>query len=92
MSNDYQLVQVITGGTATGATPQVVDGLVEGYQFIASVPKVSQTIDLSTYVNPLDWQYIFQLTDIGSPNWYYQAHFDVSAIRPIGRRFMPTLE
>lgn len=52
----------------------------------------STQIDLSTYVDPLDWQYLFQLVDLGTPNWYYQAKFNVKAIRPIGRRFMPTLE
>lgn len=53
----------------------------------------SYTSDLviSPYGNPLDWQYPFAVQDITSPNFFLQVAFDVKAVRPIGRRYMPTL-
>ena len=46
----------------------------------------------SPYVNPLEWQYPFVSQNIGDPNFYFQAAIKVDAIRPIGRRYLPSLE
>ena len=46
----------------------------------------------SPYVNPLEWQYPFVGQDLFAPNFYLQAAIKVDAIRPVGRRYLPSLE
>lgn len=52
---------------------------------------VTKTV-ISPYGNPLEWQYPFVAQSITDPNFYLQCHFKVRGVRPIGRRYMPTLE
>lgn len=46
----------------------------------------------SPYVNPLEWQYPFVGQNSNDPNFYLQLAIKVDAVRPIGRRYMPSLE
>lgn len=48
--------------------------------------------NFSPYVNPLEWQYPFVAQNITDPNFYFQVAVKCDAIRPIGRRYMPSLE
>lgn len=47
--------------------------------------------NISPYGNPLEWQYPFVAQTIDDPNFYLQVAFDIKAVRPVGRRYMPTL-
>lgn len=51
----------------------------------------STSTRISPYGNPLDWQYPFVMQTIHDPNFYLQVAFDIKAVRPVGRRYMPTL-
>lgn len=44
------------------------------------------------YVNPFDWYYMFAITDGSLDNFFLQVGLNIRAVRPIGKRFMPTLE
>lgn len=46
----------------------------------------------SYYVDPRDWNYPFALTYPTYDNFFLQVGFHIRAVRPIGKRFMPTLE
>ena len=46
----------------------------------------------SYYVDPREYTYMFANTDFTDDNFMFQIAFDIRAIRPIGKRFMPTLE
>ena len=49
-------------------------------------------VRISQYINPLEFQYPFMAQTITDPNWFLQMALDIKAIRPKGKRFMPTLE
>ncbi|WGL31246.1 major capsid protein [Dipodfec virus UOA04_Rod_841] len=51
----------------------------------------SSVFDMSRYINPLDWQYPFVGTSLFDPNFFLQFSFDIKAVRPIGKRFMPSM-
>lgn len=53
---------------------------------------ITATRSISPYGNPLEWQYPFVAQKVTDPNFFLQASFKVRAVRPIGRRYMPTLE
>lgn len=56
------------------------------------VPYRSDVFNLTQYINPLYFQYPFVGQGLTDPNFFLQMRFDISAIRPIGKRFMPNLE
>ncbi|UNI72427.1 MAG: major capsid protein [Chaetfec virus UA24_2292] len=47
---------------------------------------------ISHYINPLDYQYPFISQTVNDPNWELQMRFDVKAVLPMGKRYMPNLE
>lgn len=47
---------------------------------------------LTSYIDPLDWQYPFAGQTIGDPNFFFQINLDIKALRPIGKRFMPAFK
>lgn len=49
-------------------------------------------LDITHYINPLDYQYPFVGQSILDPNWELQIGFNVRAVLPMGKRFMPNLE
>lgn len=59
---------------------------------VGESPSYTGTTIITQYVSPLDYQYPFVAQSINDPNWMLQMSFDVRAVRPIGKRFMPTFE
>lgn len=51
----------------------------------------TSSFDMSRYINPLDWQYMFTGTTLGDPNFFLQFSFDIKAVRPVSKRFMPSM-
>lgn len=45
----------------------------------------------SRYVDPRDWQYPFAGTSLSDHNFFLQLGFGIKAIRPIGKRFTPSM-
>lgn len=57
-----------------------------------TVPTLTQRNYPSYYVDPRQYTYMFANTDFTDDNFMFQIAFDIRAVRPIGKRFMPTLE
>lgn len=55
-------------------------------------PKTTEQSNNFYYVNPFDWYYPFEITDGTLDNFFLQVGLNIRAVRPIGKRFMPTLE
>lgn len=62
------------------------------YDDFRTIPKNAHATLPSYYVDPRDYTYMFANTDYGDDNFFFQIAFDIRAVRPIGKRFMPTLE
>lgn len=62
---------------------------VDGYRYPSAT-----TVDLKDiyYANPWDWYYPFAIDDGSLDNFFLQVGFNIRAVRPIGKRYMPTLE
>lgn len=56
------------------------------------VPKTTTQSNNYYYVNPFDWYYPFEITDGSLDNFFLQVGLNIRAVRPIGKRYMPTLE
>lgn len=50
------------------------------------------SVSISHYINPLDYQYPFIAQTLNDPNWELQMYFGVKAVLPMGKRYMPNLE
>ncbi len=57
-----------------------------------TIPKNSEYSMPSYYVDPRQYTYMFTNTNITEDNFFFQIAFDIRAVRPIGKRYMPTLE
>lgn len=44
------------------------------------------------YASPAQWNFMFQVTKASYPNWHLLLRVDLTAHRPIGNRYMPTIE
>lgn len=62
-------------------------------EFIETTPAgVERPVDrVTSYVNPLEWQYPFIAQGADNPNFIFQIGFDIRAVRSKGKYFMPTL-
>lgn len=56
------------------------------------IPKEVVVRKPSYYIDPRDWNYPFAITMPTYDNFFLQVGFNIRAVRPIGKRFMPTLE
>lgn len=52
----------------------------------------SQHATITQYVDPLEFKYPFVTRDLTEPSWNLQFALNVNTVRPLGKRFMPTLE
>ena len=53
---------------------------------------VERPVDrVTSFVNPLEWQYPFIAQGADNPNFIFQIGFDIRAVRSKGKYFMPTL-
>lgn len=57
-----------------------------------TIPSSSTYTAPSYYVDPRQYTYMFANTDFRDDNFMFQIAFSIRAVRPIGKRFMPTLE
>ena len=48
-------------------------------------------VDITSYANPLEYQYPFVMRDGEDANFIFQISFDIRAVRTKGKYFMPTL-
>lgn len=48
--------------------------------------------DFSPYINPADYQYVFEVTRPTFDNWFLQVSTSIQAVRPISNQLRPTLE
>ena len=54
--------------------------------------KYSGFAAITQYIQPEKFDYPFVVQGMEHPNWIMQVGFNIQAIRPIGKRFMPNLE
>lgn len=47
---------------------------------------------VTAYIDPLDWQYMFAAQTLNDPNYFFQLNLKTTALRPIGKRFMPAFQ
>lgn len=47
---------------------------------------------ITAYIDPLDWQYMFAAQTLSDPNYFFQVNLKTTALRPIGKRFMPAFQ
>lgn len=52
----------------------------------------TEKLDITHYINPLDYQYPFVGQSLDDPNWELQVGIGNRAVLPIGKRYMPNLE
>lgn len=65
----------------------------DGWNEARTVPKnVEVTRNNIYYVDPRDWNYMFTIIDGSKDNFYLDLGIDIRAVRPIGKRYMPTIE
>lgn len=57
----------------------------------SSDPDWNGNFSFNRYINPLDWQYLFTGISYDYENWMLQLEFNIKAIRPISKQYMPTL-
>lgn len=48
--------------------------------------------NLSRYINPYAFQYMFAERRVDTPNFFLQVAFQTKALRPLGKRYMPSME
>lgn len=44
-----------------------------------------------TYINPLDWQYLFVGQSLATPNFQYYGYFDLKVTSSVSAHYMPYL-
>lgn len=54
--------------------------------------KDSGEFRVTRYINPAEWNYIFQNQTLTDHNLIIQHAYNIKAVRPIGKRFMPDFE
>lgn len=64
----------------------------DGHILWSDVNKPRLIIEPNGYASPLVWNYMFQVVDPNYPNWHLMLRIDLTGFRPIGNRYMPTIE
>lgn len=62
------------------------------YSSMANGNRRLSRFDFSKYIDPRDWQYMFAAQTASDHNFYLQLGFGIKAIRPMGKRFIPSMD
>ena len=62
-----------------------------GYEYTGTNGLNSRIADLTTYIDPVKFNYIFADTSLGSMNFWVQTKFDIKCRRLISAKQIPNL-
>lgn len=88
--DSWLLKRTFSNTIGVRVSDKIPDGTTD--DFTTSIVSIDTPVKgISPYVNPLEYQYPFAVTNVGDPNFVFLFGIELRAVRSKGKQYMPTL-